>query len=220
MRDKAPGHTPPMYNHDRFEVQVPSVVANKKVDKLHNVKVPAQWDSPPRIATRSALRTERAASMLPHASFDVDGDGMVGQQDYSIAKKHDLASSGMLTGGQRDSAIAETCHRVGSRLHEDEIGGNARVRRILTSLRDEPELNDTVKREQRLRTGQLAVATLKMKSSQQLKQCLAFPEPHAQPDGGPAYTRTMLLQQRRMENANANAAGRDHYLRETGLLFD
>ena len=55
-----------------------------------------------------------------------------------------------------------------------------------------------------------------MKSSQQLKQCLAFPEAHVPEPGGPAYTRTMLLSNRRVESNRAEEAGRQQFLRETG----
>ena len=153
MRKAAPGHTPPVVDHHGFELKTHSKLENQRVDQLHNVRMPAQWQTSPRYHTRSALRSDRAASMRPHPSFDVDGDGFVGQQDYSIAKKHDLGGVGQLTGGQRDSAIAETCYRMGSRLHESEIGGNARARRVLASLRDDPELTDTVRRENRLRVA-------------------------------------------------------------------
>ena len=113
-------------------------------------------------------------------------------------------------------AIAETCYRMGSRLHDDEIGGNARARRILTSLREAPELTDVARREQRLRVGGMEVASLKMKSSHQLKQCLVYPEAHVPEAGGPCYTRTMLLSHRRHEKASAESKGHEAYLRDTG----
>ena len=159
--------------------------------------------------------------MRPHASFDVDGDGFVGQQDYAIARKHDLGNGGVLTGGQRDSAIAEVCYRVGSQLHDDEIGGNARARRLLTSLREEPDLVNTAVREGRLRMAGVAVSSLKMKSSHQLKDCLSFPEntgtipPKAD---GPAYTRTMLLERRKIERAAMEQKGRDDFLNSVGAM--
>ena len=117
-------------------------------------------------------------------------------------------------------AIAETCYRMGSRLHDDEIGGNARARRILTSLREAPELTDVARREQRLRVGGMEVASLKMKSSHQLKQCLVYPEAHVPDKGGPCFTRTMLHEYRRTEKAVAEEKGHDHYLRSYGIVTD
>jgi len=221
MRERVPGHTPPVVDQHGFEMHVHSAVANRFVDKLHGVRMPQSWEQAPRAATNSELREQRAASMRPHASYDVDGDGFVGQHDYAISKRHDVAASGMLSGGQRDSAIADACHQLGSALTSDEIGGNARARRILTSLREEPELTDTTRREQRLRVGGMTVRTLKQKSSHQLRQCLGeiptgIPEPpkHTEAGGGspPGFTRTMLLAQRRMERciAEEESLGRFH----------
>ena len=133
--------------------------------------------------------------------------------DYAIASKHDLGSAGVLTGGQRSSAIAESCHRMGTRLHDDEIGGNAGARRLLTSLRNEPELEDTARRAQRLRVAEMHVASLKMRSSHQLKDCLRFPQP-GEVDGSPrATTRTMLLQKRREERMADEERGSEAYHR-------
>lgn len=160
MRNAAPGHIPPKLDHHGFERKQHNLIVNKRVDRLQNVEMPQNWQQPPRFSTRSQLRQTRASEMLPHASFDVDGDGFVGAKDYAIAKKHDLADSGRLTGGQRDSAIAETCRITGSSLRDDEIGGNTKARRVLTSLRDTPELADAQRREQRLRVGQSASASL------------------------------------------------------------
>jgi len=212
MRTKVPGHVPPVLDQNGFELNVHTVVANRYVDRLYGVQLPDKWQQTPRFSTRSELRQSRAATMLPHVSFDVDGDGFVGQQDFKIGKKHDLGSEGQLTGGQRDSAIAEACYKMGTSLNDDEIGGNMRARRVLTSLRDEPELNDTKRREQRLRVGGMAVSTLKMKSSQQLKDCLKFPEAHVPTEGAPVYTRTMLLQQRRDEKMKAESDGHDRFI--------
>ena len=110
---------------------------------------------------------------------------------------------------------------MGTRVSDAEIGGNARARRIFTSLREEPELGtsavDTKRREQRLRAAEMQVASLKMKSSQQLKNCLAFPTPNAPvDDNGPTYTRTQLLERRRVERAAHEETGREHFLQTYG----
>jgi hypothetical protein len=225
LRQKVPNHTPPVYDHNGLERNTKKIIEQQRINRLDGVSMPAQWSISPRFGTRTELRRTRAAEMRPHASFDVDGDGFVGPTDYSIAKKHDLGSGGMLTGGQRDSAIAETCYRVGSKLQDCEIGGNAKARRVLSSLREDPVLGqapaDLLRREQRLRVGGMHVASLKMKSSQQLKDCLRFPEPYVPPanEPGPTYTRSMLLQRRREENAAANDAGRETFMRTYGLGF-
>lgn len=218
LRDAAPGHIPPVTDHSGFEIKVHKPLAVRGLDCLYGVQMPASWERPARFGTRTELLRERAAAMRPHASYDVDGDGFVGQLDMAVAKKHDLGSGGQLTGGQRDSAIADHCAQVGSKLHDDEIGGNARARRIFTSLRESPELHDTACRQQRLRQANMAVASLRMKSSHQLKSCLRFPEPRADAadHAAPVTTRTMLLQQRAREKAAAETAGRDAFLQSVG----
>ena len=108
---------------------------------------------------------------------------------------------------------------MGSQLHENEIGGNTRARRIMKSLRDEPELVDTTIREGRLRAAEMATASLKMKSSHQLQQCLALPSRSVQPEAnGPVYTRTMLLERRKRENAALEESGRQAYMQMTGQI--
>ena len=142
MRSKIPGHTPPVLDHNGFELSVHKPIANRAVDRraaqahthrrrrtaprprtvdrriahaqshtparlphspldphvslfrLHGVTMPASWEAAPRFSTRSELRRKRAADMLPHPSFDIDGDKFVGQLDYAIAKRHDADSSG------------------------------------------------------------------------------------------------------------------------------
>lgn len=214
LRSKNPGHIPPVLDHNGFELKVHHVIENQRINKLHDVMLPPQWTAPSRFSTRSALRQHQKEQLRPSLTYDCDGDGFVGQNDYSIARKHDLASEGVLTGGQRASAIAEACYKVGSSLQDDEIGGNARARRILTSLRDQPELNDAVRREQRLRVAGMEVASLKMKSSHQLKECLRFPSnPAPQEYDGPVYTRTMLLARRRVEKEADEQRGHENFLR-------
>jgi hypothetical protein len=112
---------------------------------------------------------------------------------------------------------------MGSKLNESEIGGNVRVRRLLTSLRDEPELRDTALREGRMRQAALANAALKMKSSQQLKDALigntgAKPSAEASrasiPTGG--YTRSMMLEQRKVAKIEMEQTARESFVRATG----
>ena len=219
MREQAQYHTPPVISNLGFERKVHKAVANRHIDKLHDVNMPQQWMQPTRFSTRTAMNAARHAEMRPHNSFDVDGDGFVSQEDWAISRRHDLGHSGILTGGQRDSAIAETCYRMGTKLHDDEIGTNARARRILRSLREEPEFEDTARREGRLRSAGMAVASLKMKSSHQLKECLALPARKHEPEAdGPVYTRTMLLERRKIENAALEESGRHNFLLQTGQI--
>ena len=40
--------------------------------------------------------------MLPHPSFDVDGDGVVSQKDYRLARRFDTNNDGVLQRDERD----------------------------------------------------------------------------------------------------------------------
>ena len=134
LRSINPGHIPPVRDNKGFELAVHKSLANRAIDHLHSVAVPREWSRQVAYPTRSALRAERAREMRPHASFDVDGDGFVSAEDYSIARKHDLSGGGILEGGQRRSAVAETCQLAGSRLGDAEIGGNQAARRLMEVL--------------------------------------------------------------------------------------
>ena len=222
LRAQQSGHVPPVSGRVGsgrfgFELKVHNVIENKRIDKLQEVEMPPQWTASPRFSTRTELRQNHRDRLRPSMTYDCDGDGFVGQKDFQIAKKHDLGAEGMLSGGQRDSAIAETCYRMGSALHDDEIGGNAKARRVLTSLREKPELSDDTVREQRMRVGQMCVSTLKNKSSHQLKECMTFPEAHVPEPGAPVYTytRTMLLAQRRVEREQTEKDNHKRYMATT-----
>ena len=221
MRNKVPGHVPPIRDQMGFELAVHKSLANKAVDELHQVSIPASWTRPAPYPTRTALRSAREATMRPHVSYDVDGDGFVSAMDYELARKHDQGATGVLSGGHRQSAIAEQCHWMGSKLQDAEIGGNARARRLMTSLREEPEF-DNMRREARLRVADSMNRSLKMKSSQQLQRCLCAPPPDPStpsprdgPDS-PVYTRTMLLERRRIERAATEEAAEQRFLQEYG----
>ena len=70
-----------------------------------------------------------------------------------------------------------------------------------------------------LRKAGMAVASLKMKSSHQLKECLALPARKLEPEvNGPVYTRTMLMERRKMENAALEESGRQNFLQQTGQI--
>ena len=216
LRSKNPGHIPPVLDHNGFELKVHHVIENQRINKLHDVMLPPQWTAPSRFSTRSALRQHQKEQLRPSLTYDCDGDGFVGQNDYSIARKHDLASEGVLTGGQRASAIAEACYKVGSSLRRRDRR-QARARRILTSLRDRPELNDAVRREQRAaccRDGGRVTQDEVVAPAQGVPQVLSNPAP--QEYDGPVYTRTMLLARRRVEKEADEQRGHENFCARFG----
>jgi hypothetical protein len=88
---------------------------------------------------------------------------------------------------------------------------------VLTSA---PEVDDAQMINNRLRLANRTNASLRMKSSEQLKGCLRFPEPtppeptHAAgaPARAPVYTRTMLIQRRRNEKVQEEVDSEQRFL--------
>ena len=127
LRSRAPGHVPPPTNLvasinptnaeldarllDKRQKKKHNVVMNSRVDKLYEVPIPAGWKHSPRFATRTEMRQARHhQSIALHPSYDVDGDGFIGQDDYSIASKHDLGATRMLTGCVERPCIIQAMH--------------------------------------------------------------------------------------------------------------
>jgi len=66
--------------------------------------------------TRSKLLYERKKAMIPHISYDLDGDGIVGGRDLVIANIFDKDKKGSLTVEEREAALKA--------LREDNLEGN------------------------------------------------------------------------------------------------
>lgn len=54
------------------------------------------WNENPKYRTSGEMWHDRWETMQPHASFDVDGDGVVSNLDYYLAKQFDRDHNGML----------------------------------------------------------------------------------------------------------------------------
>jgi hypothetical protein len=71
-------------------------------------KIPTWWnqegDNDIRM-TRSLLNNERKKSVLPHSSYDLDGDGVVGNRDLVIAKRFDKDGDGILNEQEKREAL-------------------------------------------------------------------------------------------------------------------
>lgn len=65
-----------------------------------NVRIPEWWSKPgiheDLRQTRTKLIVQRKQEALPHISFDLDGDGIVGGRDYVIAQRFDKDADGRL----------------------------------------------------------------------------------------------------------------------------
>ena len=54
---------------------------------------------------RSKLIEQRRTEKIPHLSYDLDGDGIVGNRDYVIAKHFDKDQDGILNEQERKNAL-------------------------------------------------------------------------------------------------------------------
>eukprot|EP00397_Hematodinium_sp_SG-2012_P023815 GEMP01024768.1.p1 GENE.GEMP01024768.1~~GEMP01024768.1.p1 ORF type:complete len:611 (+),score=120.83 GEMP01024768.1:83-1915(+) len=59
------------------------------------------WTHGAKFKTRAELRQHRQAERVPHISYDIDGDGVVGSNDYFIARHFDKTCKGGLTKEER-----------------------------------------------------------------------------------------------------------------------
>lgn len=56
----------------------------------------------PHSKTHSDLRKSMRRVNMPHISYDIDGDGIVSQEDYFLAKRFDLDGNGVLDSDERE----------------------------------------------------------------------------------------------------------------------
>ncbi len=71
-----------------------------------SVVVPEHWGAngqPKR--TKTEMLAERRAALRPDLSYDLDGDGIVGNRDYVISKLYDLDRDGKLNADERKAAL-------------------------------------------------------------------------------------------------------------------
>ena len=71
-------------------------------DIVTTSKIPPSWEGVSK--TRSKLLEDRRASIIPHISYDLDGDGIVGGQDLVLAKMFDKDKDGRLNTTERANA--------------------------------------------------------------------------------------------------------------------
>ena len=70
-------------------------------------KIPNWWggaNNPIERSTKTDLLANRRSMKAPHISFDLDGDGYVGNRDFVIAKHFDKDGDGVLNTQERAAA--------------------------------------------------------------------------------------------------------------------
>ena len=77
---------------------------NPLSQSMPQLKLPSGWSLQASTKTRTQLLEERRQAMLPHPSFDLDKDGIVGSQDLFLAKRFDKDGEGRLNSAERRAA--------------------------------------------------------------------------------------------------------------------
>jgi hypothetical protein len=70
--------------------------------------MPSWWSSENNIEntrTITKMKEDRRKSNIPDPSYDLDGDGYVGDRDYVIAKIFDANNDGKLDAGEKERAM-------------------------------------------------------------------------------------------------------------------
>jgi Ca2+-binding EF-hand superfamily protein len=70
------------------------------------------WVLNPRFESRSQMLKFRRSSMLPHHTFDVDGDGVVSSEDFALAQAFDINKDGMLQDDERHELRKEMVNKL------------------------------------------------------------------------------------------------------------
>ena len=68
-----------------------------------DIKIPANWDGPNPGKTATKLNSDRRAEFIPHPSYDLDYDGIVGGKELLIAKIFDKDKDGILNEKRKGS---------------------------------------------------------------------------------------------------------------------
>lgn len=69
------------------------------------VKIPKNWTGDRDIKTRTQLLEARKKEFIPDISFDLDGDGVVGPQDYYVSKNFCKENNNKLTAQEKTQAL-------------------------------------------------------------------------------------------------------------------
>jgi hypothetical protein len=77
----------------------------KNKEEYLRVKPLPEWNKRVEHRTRSELMQARKAERIPDMSYDLDGDGVVGQKDYFLSKFFDKDHKDMLHPHEREKAI-------------------------------------------------------------------------------------------------------------------
>lgn len=69
------------------------------------IRIPESWKGPNPGKTRTKLIEDHRSEFIPHPSYDIDGDGVVGGKDLVLAKIFDKDKDGILNEQEKKNAI-------------------------------------------------------------------------------------------------------------------
>ena len=100
-------HVPPRVNTFGFNKEATLKERVKQSDhaaQAAKTKIPNWWGgsaNPIKRTDKTELMAQRKSEKAPHISFDLDGDGYVGNRDFVIAKHFDKDGDGILNTNER-----------------------------------------------------------------------------------------------------------------------
>lgn len=95
------GHVPHYNIHGHQHHRAPF----KDKSAFLEVKEHPEWNHQPKNATKTELSSARRAAKYPDLSYDLDGDGVVGQRDYFIGKCFDHDEDHRLNTSEKAAAL-------------------------------------------------------------------------------------------------------------------
>ena len=108
----------------------------------------------PRFETRSQMLDFRRASMLPHHTFDVDGDGVVSSEDFALAQAFDINKDGVLQDDEKHELRKEMVQTLIAKYrrlpHAESIEAENLIRRFTKDLDRTVEASDFIHNYNRL----------------------------------------------------------------------
>lgn len=104
-------HQPPRLNEFGYNIDSRSrkFEMSNILKESANHQVPCWWKdsnqtNDSKLKTRTELLQHRKKSFIPDPSYDLDGDGYVGQQDYVLSKLFDADKDGKLDSEEKKKA--------------------------------------------------------------------------------------------------------------------
>ena len=84
-------------------------VKQPTTDLIKSTKIPKSWSKAPSVKTWRDVQAK--LTQVPHISYDIDGDGVVGSTDYFVSKLFDKEGKGNLSESEKAAALIQRSWR-------------------------------------------------------------------------------------------------------------